>query len=76
MALYVNINAGVGKPLWEITLGEFVVWFKVRGFINALNSAQLIWTRELLAPLSSIPSCQPASVYRFSCSTSGFLAKP
>jgi hypothetical protein len=30
MALYVNINAGVGKPLWEITLGEFVVWFKVR----------------------------------------------
>jgi len=30
MALYVNFNAGVGKPLWEITLGEFVVWFKVR----------------------------------------------
>jgi hypothetical protein len=30
MAVYVNLNAGVGKPLWEITLGEFTVWFKVR----------------------------------------------
>lgn len=29
MAVYVNLNAGVGKPLWEITLGEFSVWFKV-----------------------------------------------
>jgi hypothetical protein len=29
MAVYVNLNAGVGKPLWEITVGEFSVWFKV-----------------------------------------------
>ncbi len=29
MAVYVDLNAGVGKPLWEITLGEFSVWFKV-----------------------------------------------
>lgn len=29
LALYVNFNAGVGKPLWEITVGEFSVWFKV-----------------------------------------------
>ncbi|KAL4931674.1 uncharacterized protein BDV17DRAFT_288734 [Aspergillus undulatus] len=30
MAGYVNLHAGVGKPLWEITEGEFSVWFKVR----------------------------------------------
>lgn len=29
MAAYVNLNAGVGKPLWEITLGEYAVWFQV-----------------------------------------------
>lgn len=29
MAAYVNLHAGVGKPLWEITVGEFSVWFKV-----------------------------------------------
>ncbi|MCJ1247588.1 hypothetical protein MMC30_004803 [Trapelia coarctata] len=28
MAGAVNLNAGVGKPLWEITLGEYSVWFK------------------------------------------------
>ncbi|KAL4751913.1 hypothetical protein BDW72DRAFT_192424 [Aspergillus terricola var. indicus] len=28
MAGYVNLHAGVGKPLWEITEGEFSVWFK------------------------------------------------
>lgn len=28
MAAYVNLHAGVGKPLWEITLGEYSVWFK------------------------------------------------
>ena len=30
MAGYVNLHAGVGKPLWEITIGEYAVWFKVR----------------------------------------------
>lgn len=30
MSIYVNLCAGVGKPLWEITLGEFSIWFKVR----------------------------------------------
>lgn len=29
MAIYVNLQAGVGKPLWEITVGEFRVWFQV-----------------------------------------------
>ena len=29
MAAYVNLHAGVGKPLWEITVGEFSIWFKV-----------------------------------------------
>ena len=29
MAAYANFHAGVGKPLWEITEGEFSVWFKV-----------------------------------------------
>ena len=28
MAVYVNLHAGVGKPLWEITVPEFSVWFK------------------------------------------------
>ncbi|MCJ1231630.1 hypothetical protein MMC12_008309 [Toensbergia leucococca] len=28
MAAYVNLHAGVGKPLWEITIGEYSVWFK------------------------------------------------
>ncbi|EED12000.1 hypothetical protein TSTA_000740 [Talaromyces stipitatus ATCC 10500] len=28
MAAYVNLHAGVGKPLWEITLGEFSVWYQ------------------------------------------------
>ncbi|KAI4222146.1 MAG: hypothetical protein LQ349_007687 [Xanthoria aureola] len=28
MAGYVNLHAGVGKPLWEITIGEYAVWFK------------------------------------------------
>ena len=29
MAAYVNLHAGVGKPLWEITVGEYSIWFKV-----------------------------------------------
>lgn len=29
MGVYVNLHAGVGKPLWEITVGEFSVWLKV-----------------------------------------------
>ena len=29
MAAYVNLHAGVGKPLWEITLEEYSIWFKV-----------------------------------------------
>lgn len=29
MATYVNLHAGVGKPLWEITVEEYSVWFKV-----------------------------------------------
>ena len=37
MAAYVNLHAGVGKPLWEITVGEYSVWFKVR---LALGSEQ------------------------------------
>lgn len=37
MAIYVNLHAGVGKPLWEITLGEYSVWFQVR---IGLDSAQ------------------------------------
>ncbi|KAF2688558.1 hypothetical protein K458DRAFT_359326 [Lentithecium fluviatile CBS 122367] len=28
MAVYVVLSAGVGKPLWEITLQEFSIWFK------------------------------------------------
>ncbi|KAK0706116.1 hypothetical protein B0T26DRAFT_755646 [Lasiosphaeria miniovina] len=29
LAVYANLNAGVGKPLWEITLGEYTIWFKI-----------------------------------------------
>lgn len=46
MAAYVNLHAGVGKPLWEITVGEFSVWFKVTrqgiGVIEATLSNQML----------------------------------
>lgn len=29
MASYLCLNAGVGKPLWEITIHEFDMWLKV-----------------------------------------------
>ncbi|OTA98693.1 hypothetical protein M426DRAFT_28203 [Hypoxylon sp. CI-4A] len=25
---YINLNAGVGKPLWEITVAEYSLWYK------------------------------------------------
>ncbi|KAK7959062.1 uncharacterized protein PG986_003916 [Apiospora aurea] len=28
LAAYVNLHAGVGKPLWEVTMTEFTIWFK------------------------------------------------
>ncbi|PFH59590.1 hypothetical protein XA68_12107 [Ophiocordyceps unilateralis] len=31
LAVYVNLAGGIGKPLWEITLGEYATWFK--GFV-------------------------------------------
>ena len=34
MAIYVNLHAGVGKPLWEITVHEYSIWFK--GIIGAM----------------------------------------
>ena len=43
MAAYANLHAGVGKPLWEITLGEFTIWFQVsllpRQLISGLEYA-------------------------------------
>jgi hypothetical protein len=29
MAVYINLKAGIGKPLWEVTLEEFTVWYEV-----------------------------------------------
>jgi hypothetical protein len=29
LAVYMNLNAGVGKPLWEITINEYSLWYKV-----------------------------------------------
>jgi hypothetical protein len=75
MALYVNINAGVGKPLWDITLGEFSVWFKVRDLDRAQGSKQLMKTRELSVLPSFILPCRPAFVYPFSYFTSGYSAR-
>jgi hypothetical protein len=75
MAVYVNINAGVGKPLWEITLGEFAVWFKVRDSDRAQGFAQLIQTRESSALPCSILLCRPAFVHRSSCFTSEYSAR-
>ncbi len=40
MAAYVNLHAGVGKPLWEITVGEYSVWFKVRGTFTSSSNFQ------------------------------------
>ncbi|KAI1776755.1 hypothetical protein F4818DRAFT_411766 [Hypoxylon cercidicola] len=28
LAGYINLHAGVGKPLWEITVAEFSLWYK------------------------------------------------
>ncbi|GKZ33531.1 hypothetical protein AbraIFM66950_003433 [Aspergillus brasiliensis] len=28
MAAYINLHAGVGKPLWEITLAEYSIWYQ------------------------------------------------
>lgn len=40
MAGYVNLHAGVGKPLWEITLGEYSIWFKVYTYIHTPGNRQ------------------------------------
>ena len=29
MIAYCNLHGGTGKPLWEITLGEYTIWFQV-----------------------------------------------
>ncbi|RDA95545.1 hypothetical protein CP533_1180 [Ophiocordyceps camponoti-saundersi (nom. inval.)] len=31
LTVYVNLAGGVGKPLWEITMDEYAIWFK--GFV-------------------------------------------
>ncbi|RDA84358.1 hypothetical protein CP532_2599 [Ophiocordyceps camponoti-leonardi (nom. inval.)] len=31
LTVYVNLAGGIGKPLWEITLDEYAIWFK--GFV-------------------------------------------
>ncbi|KAK8026452.1 hypothetical protein PG991_003508 [Apiospora marii] len=44
LAVYVNLNAGVGKPLWEITLDEFSLWFKgivVSSWLYPIMSASI-----------------------------------
>ena len=64
MALYVNINAGVGKPLWEITLGEFSVWFKVRSITPSTAVPAIDAIRGSLALPSSILPCRLAFVCR------------
>jgi len=28
LAIYINLHAGVGKPLWELTLGEIQLWYQ------------------------------------------------
>ncbi|KAL7625720.1 hypothetical protein AAE478_004943 [Parahypoxylon ruwenzoriense] len=28
LAGYMNLNAGIGKPLWEITVGEYAIWYQ------------------------------------------------
>ncbi|KAG8160087.1 hypothetical protein KVR01_010724 [Diaporthe batatas] len=45
MAIYVNLHAGVGKSLWEITLGEYSIWFQ--GIIGSmwLYPAMSFWIR-------------------------------
>lgn len=40
MAAYVNVHAGVGKPLWEITVEEYTVWFKVCSISGASDDLQ------------------------------------
>lgn len=38
MAGYVNLNGGIGKPLWVVTYGEFIIWFKVSKFSSKAYS--------------------------------------
>ncbi|PHH68452.1 hypothetical protein CDD80_7498 [Ophiocordyceps camponoti-rufipedis] len=57
MAVYVNLAGGIGKPLWQITLGEYAIWFK--GFLAsswmytsmtaAIRIAILLFYRRIFA---------------------------
>ncbi|KAI0802233.1 hypothetical protein GGR55DRAFT_701198 [Xylaria sp. FL0064] len=44
LAGYINLHAGVGKPLWEITVGEFSLWYHgivITAFLYPIMSAAI-----------------------------------
>ncbi|KAM7210769.1 hypothetical protein V8F06_013847 [Rhypophila decipiens] len=61
LAIYANLHAGVGKPLWEITVDEYVIWYKIlagTAFLypamsTAIRVSILLFYRRLFAT----PNC-------------------
>ncbi|KAK4222537.1 hypothetical protein QBC38DRAFT_539525 [Podospora fimiseda] len=62
LAIYANLNAGVGKPLWEITVPEYVIWYKIligTSFLYPIMSTAirvpiLLFYRRLFATPNSL----------------------
>jgi hypothetical protein len=44
MIAYCNLHGGTGKPLWEITLGEYSIWFQVCCALSINFGKELITT--------------------------------
>lgn len=57
MAIYVNLHAGVGKPLWEITLGEYSVWFQVRTQLDLSKERTLVAGTDTFRVSSDLCGC-------------------
>jgi len=79
LAAYINLNAGVGKPLWEITVNEYSLWYKASClFLSEFTLSfqdrtcarfVLTWlSRGLWFPCGSIQSCRQRSGCPFSAS--------
>ncbi|KAK3984536.1 hypothetical protein QBC44DRAFT_12066 [Cladorrhinum sp. PSN332] len=61
LAIYANLHAGVGKPLWEITIPEYIIWYKIlsgTAFLypamsTAIRVSILLFYRRLFATPNS-----------------------
>ncbi|CAG8960345.1 hypothetical protein HYFRA_00012419 [Hymenoscyphus fraxineus] len=91
LAAYVNLNAGVGKPLWEITIAEYSLWYKgvvVSMWLYPIMSAAIrvsilcfyyrifvTGNSKLKLPLQILLATQFLYVFVFSV-TPAFVCKP